>query len=69
MPTYRYDPFTDRSIEQGNETVIGKIDPTTVRTVQLTELTDESVEKIADAIVRKLRERREDDTVGREERR
>lgn len=61
MPTYRYDPFTDRFIEQGDETVIGKIDQTDVRSFQLTELTDESVERIADAIVRKLRERREDD--------
>lgn len=60
MPTYRYDPFTDRFIEQGSETVIGIIDQTAVRSVQLTELTDESVERIADAIVRKLRERKEE---------
>ena len=61
MPTYRYDPFTDRFIEQGEEIVTADI-ITDGYTVKVTELSEESVERIADAIVRKLRERRKDDT-------
>ena len=70
---YRYDNYTDSFIRIDGEPNTGT---TTVRVgvplkesviVQKTELTDECVDKIADAVVRKLADRKTEPTVSKRE--
>ena len=70
---YRYDNYTDSFIRIDGEPNTGT---TTVRVgvplkesviVQKTELTDECVDKIADAVVRKLADRKTEPTVSKME--
>ena len=60
----RYDPFTDKFINDGESEPISAtihLDkwPKEIVQVNVVEVSDESIEKIADAVVRKLSERSE----------
>ena len=52
----RYNPYRDMFItdDKTKTIVINNVPPTSCRTVQLVELTDECIEKIADAVARRL---------------
>ena len=54
--SYRYDPYTDSFTHvKDEESITVKIDSSPLQIIRQVELTDECIERIADAVVRKFR--------------
>ena len=59
----RYDPYTDSFIDNPTKETTATINldafPKTIIQMNVVEISDESIEKIADAVIQKLTERKE----------
>ena len=54
--SYRHDPYTDSFTHvKDEESITVKIDSSPLQIIRQVELTDECIERIADAVVRKFR--------------